>query len=280
MQDDTTVERGTNRRTYLKALGVGATALAAFSGVGQAHGNGTAENGRIPVEKLAEDNALISGHGVHPVYGFSSQSPKVAPPVEPDHEVQALVRPREDAPIPEFYFEPTGLYVEPGDTVKFTMATPHHNVVAYHPQFGYARRIPYGVPPFSGPMLPAGGYWLYTFEKPGVYEMNCAPHEVFGMVMRIVVGEVSGPAARPLPDLCATPPAGADPGAHAGPALRVPEFTAYTVFTDPALAPDHIVENGSVSWDELTPESKRLFIQPVDFPPCAEGDGAMPAEEQ
>jgi plastocyanin len=280
MQHDTTNRRGTDRRTYLKALGAGATAIAAFSGVGQAHsdgherGNGH-EDGRIPVDKLEDGNALISDHEIHPVYGFSSQAAKVAPPVEPDHEVQLLVRPREGVPIPEFYFQPTGLYVEPGDTVKFNMATPHHNVVAYHPQFGYARRVPQSVPPFSGPMLPAGGYWLYTFEKPGVYEMNCAPHEVFGMVMRIVVGEVSGPAAAPLPDLCAAPPTGADAEeAHAGPELRLPDFTAYTVLTDPALAPDRIVEAGSVSWDELAPESKRLFIQPVGFPPCAESSGA------
>ncbi|HET7323225.1 MAG TPA: plastocyanin/azurin family copper-binding protein, partial [Halococcus sp.] len=186
---------GVSRRRVLQTLGVGA-GLAAFSGVGAAHGDETGTE-TIPVDKLADGNALISDHEVHPVYGFSSQSAKVGPPVQPDHEVQLLIRPREGAsiPIPEFFFEPTGLYIEPGDTVKFNVATPDHNVVAYHPQFGYARRVPQLVMPFSSPILPAGGYWLYTFEKPGVYEMRCAPHEIFGMVMRIVVGEVSGPAA-------------------------------------------------------------------------------------
>jgi plastocyanin len=271
---NTSTEHGTDsehifgRRGVLRALGMGA-GIAAFSGVGHAHDTDTDDGNRgIPAESLALDNPLISGHEVHPIYGFSSQTARVTPPVEPDHEVQALVRPREDAPIPEFYFEPTGLFVEPGDTVRFTMATPHHNVVAYHPQFGYARRVPQLVPPFSGPMLPAGGYWLYTFEKPGVYEMNCAPHEMFGMVMRIVVGEVSGPAAQPLPDLCAAPPEGSEPEAHAGPELRPPEFTAYTVLSDPALDPNRIVEAGGVSWDELAPESKQLFVQTTGFPPC------------
>ena len=260
--------RRLRRRHVLQALGAGA-GLAAFSGLAQANDD---EDGRIPVERLAPSNALISGHEIHPVYGFSSQVSYVAPPVEPDHEVQLLIRPREDVPIPEFYFEPTGLFVEPGDTVQFTMTTPHHNVVAYHPQFGYARRIPYRMMPFSGPLLPAGGYWLYTFEKSGVYEMNCAPHEIFGMVMRIVVGEISGPAAHPLPDICAAPPEGADEeGAQPGPELRLPDFTAYPVLTDPALAPDEIVSNGSVNWDALAPESKQLFLQPVNFPPCAEG---------
>ncbi|WP_049998220.1 cupredoxin domain-containing protein [Halococcus sediminicola] len=267
----TDTEHALGRRGVLRALGMGA-GIAAFSGLGRAHGNdGGGGDGPIPAERLALDNPLISGHEVHPVYGFSSQTARVAPPVEPDHEVQALIRPHEDVPIPEFYFEPTGLFVEPGETVKFTMATPHHNVVAYHPQFGFQRRVPQLVPPFSGPMLPAGGYWLYTFEKPGVYEMNCAPHEYFGMVMRIVVGEVSGPAAEPLPDLCAAPAedAGTEE-AHAGPELRLPELTAYTVLSDSALDPEHIVERGRVDWDELAPDSKRLFLQPVGFPPCAE----------
>jgi plastocyanin len=228
---------------------------------------------------------------VHPVFGFSALSADVEAPVEPDHEVQALVRPREGAPIPEFYFEPAGLAIEPGDTVKFTMTTPHHNVVAYHPGFGYVQRVPDGVPPFSGPLLPAGGYWLYTFEEEGVYEMNCAPHEVFGMVMRLVVGDVAGPAADPLPDLCAQPPAegndaagdegeqdgddgdGTDesetePDAGGEEELRLPPFTAYTVLTDPALDPETIAEQGSVSWDDLSEDSKQLFLQVSGFPPC------------
>jgi|AntDeeMetagen134_2_1112570.scaffolds.fasta_scaffold01650_11 plastocyanin len=276
--DDSSIDYGPDRRRVIKALGAG-VGLSAFSGIASAQGDGGEGNGgRIPVDKLEDGNALISDHEVHPVYGFSSQAAKVAPPVEPDHEVQALIRPREGVPIPEFFFEPTGLFIEPGDTVKFTMATPHHNVVAYHPQFGFQRRVPQVTPPFSSPMLPGGGYWLYTFEKPGVYEMNCAPHEYWGMVMRIVVGEVSGPAADPLPDLCAQPPGGGDGGDEGGeggesegPELRPPEFTAHTVLTDPALAPDRIVERGGVSWDDLAAESKRSFLRPVGFPPCGDG---------
>ena len=262
-----------DRRRVIQTLGAGA-GLSAFSGIVEAHGDEDEGDGRIPADSLQDGNALISDHEVHPLYGFSSRVARIAPPVEPDHEVQALIRPREGVPIPEFYFEPTGLFIEPGDTVKFTMATPHHNVVAYHPQFGFQRRVPQVTPPFSSPMLPAGGYWLYTFEKSGVYEMNCAPHEYWGMAMRIVVGEVSGPAADPLPDLCAQPPGGEGGGGGGeseGPELRYPEFTAYTVLTDPAPAPDRIVERGGVSWDDLAAESKRSFLRPVGFPPCGDG---------
>src|SRR5690554_1166016 len=35
------------------------------------------------------------------------------------HEVLLLSRRVEGKPTPEFYFEPTGLYIEPGDTVRF-----------------------------------------------------------------------------------------------------------------------------------------------------------------
>ena len=270
-RDDQVAWVSDRRRQLLKAVGVGA-GISAFSGLGQAHEDEDGD-GRIPVDKLEDGNALISDYEVHPVYGFASRVAKVAPPVEPDHEVQTLIRPREDVPLPEFFFEPTGLYIEPGDTVQFTMTTPHHNVVAYHPQFGFQRRVPQVTPPFSAPLLPAGGYWLYTFEKPGVYEMNCAPHEYFGMAMRIVVGEVSGPAADPLPDLCAQPPEGGGNEGE-GPELRHPEFTAYTVLTDPALAPDRIDEHGSVSWEEINQQSKQPFLQPTGFPPCGSSDDA------
>ncbi|WP_049900291.1 cupredoxin domain-containing protein [Halococcus agarilyticus] len=273
--DDSGIDYGLDRRRVIQALGAG-VGLSAFSGIASAHGDEDESDGRIPVDRLQDGNALVSDHEVHPVYGFSSQVAKVAPPVEPDHEVQALISQGEGGA--GFFFEPTGLYVEPGDTVKFTMATPHHNVVAYHPQFGYQRRIPRLVPPFSGPLLPQGGYWLYTFEKPGVYEMNCAPHEIFGMAMRIVVGEVSGPAADPLPDLCAQPPGGGEGGGEGGesegPSLRPPGLTAYTVLSDPAMAPDRIVERGSVSWEEIDPQNRQVFVQVEGFPPCGPSGGA------
>jgi plastocyanin len=266
-----------DRRRVLQALGAGVGATA-ISGLGGAKSIGPAKIDDVP---RTDENS--SGDEIHPVFGFSALAPDVEPPTEPDHEVQALIAEREDRAIPEFFFEPAGLYVEPGDTVKVTMATPHHNLLAYHPGFGFVQRVPENVPPISGPLLPGGAYWLYTFEHEGVYEMNCPPHEYWGMVMRLVVGEVSGPAAEPLPDLCAGPPeAEGDDGGENGdespgsendgesPELRLPAFTAYTVLTDPALDPERIAEHGSVSWDEVSEDSKRSFLNPSGFPPCRE----------
>lgn len=157
------------------------------------------------------------------------------------HEVHLLITPVEGQPIPQFYFEPAGLFIEPGDTVRFIADTPHHTVTAYHPLQGKEQRVPDGVEPFSSPVLPIGETWEYTFEVPGVYDMWCGPHESYGMAMRIVVGEASGPGAEPPSDFG-------------------PEGTfgvAGQVLSDPALDPENIIEQGAVSWSDIADESKQ-----------------------
>ena len=172
--------------------------------------------------------------------------------IEPDHTVDLLIKDRENLSIPEFYFEPSGLAIEAGDTVRFNLATPHHNVNAYHPGFGYNRRVPESVPPFSSPILTGGDYWLYTFENEGVHDIMCAPHELFGMVGRVVVGAASGPGASPV---------GEAPGSER---TRPPEFTAALILGDPAMSAENIVDSGTVSWGDLAAESKRPLLAPVE----------------
>ncbi|GAA0671388.1 FxLYD domain-containing protein [Natronoarchaeum mannanilyticum] len=154
--------------------------------------------------------------------------------------------------LPEFVFEPTGLAVESGDVVRFTLASPDHTVTAYHPALGRQRRVPEGVPPFSSPVLGAETFWLYRFDEPGVYDVLCAPHEIFGMVGRIVVdgGE-------------------ANFGEETYPAQRGPEFTAATVLDDDALDPENVAEAGAVSWNDLADESMAMQIE---FAETAEED--------
>jgi plastocyanin len=260
------------RRNVLRALGAG-TALAASSGAASA-----ARGGRL---FSADDDTADAG--IDPQFGFPAASEAVEPPVEPDHEIDVLIRPREGAPIPEFFFQPTGLYVEPGDTVKWNFVTGHHTVSAYHPGFGFRRRVPEGVPPYSSPVMPQGGYWLYTFEEPGVYDYHCAPHEAYGHVGRIVVGSAEG--FEPLPDLCAAPPSGGgesgsgdgegdgeagdgDDGDGGEAELRLPFLTAYTVLRDESLTPECIVREGAQPWEKIEPEDKRLFVSVEGFPPC------------
>lgn len=156
------------------------------------------------------------------------------------HEVELIIEPVEGQPIPQFYFEPSGLFIEPGDTIRFVAASPHHTVTAYHPLQGKPQRVPDGVEPFSSPMIPVGQTWEYTFDVPGVYDVWCGPHESYGMAMRIVVGEASGPAM-------------------AAPDDFGPEGTygaAGTVLLDPALDANNIISVGSVSWREISDASK------------------------
>ena len=53
-----------------------------------------------------------------------------------DHTVDLRIEERHGAPPgtpPEFYFEPTGLALKPGQTVRFRALTPHHTGTASHP---------------------------------------------------------------------------------------------------------------------------------------------------
>jgi uncharacterized membrane protein len=92
------------------------------------------------------------------------------------------------------YFDPVGLHVDPGTTVRFEIAAGAHSATAYED------RIPSDASPFDSGVIPSGGV-EYTFEEPGTYDYYCIPHKSGGMVGRIVVGSPGGPAeARPLPD--------------------------------------------------------------------------------
>lgn len=158
------------------------------------------------------------------------------------HDVKLNIVPVENRPIPEFFFQPTGLFIEPGDTVRFIADSPHHTVTAYHAQQVKPQRVPEGVEPFSSPVIPIGQSWEYTFTVPGVYDLWCGPHEQYGMAMRIVVGEATGPALEAVTDL-------SPEGAFA---------TAGMVLNDPALNPLNILAEGQVMWEELSAESKKL----------------------
>lgn len=258
MQDDQRTQGLTlDRRRMLQALGA-STALAGL-------GTGTAA-----ADEHCYPEELVSGDDVHPVFGFSALEADIEPPVEPDHEVETMIRPVEGREIPEFFYEPTGLFIEPGDTVRFTFTTPHHTITAYHPAFGQVQRVPDGVPPFSSPVLGGGAYWLYTFEAEGVYDIHCGPHESFGHAGRIVAGSATGPGAEPVTGAESEDESDGEDGEAEGgdgsegeeeegeEAPRPPVFAAGTVLGDPALEPERIVDRGRVSWDEIADESKQL----------------------
>ena len=92
------------------------------------------------------------------------------------------------------YFDPIGLFIEPGTTVRFEIAAGAHSATTYD------ERIPSEASPFDSGIISQGSF-EYTFEKPGTYDYYCIPHKSLGRVGRIVVGQSGGPAQEtPIPD--------------------------------------------------------------------------------
>lgn len=146
----------------------------------------------------------------------------------------------EGGAFPDFFFDPVGVRLRPGDTVEFVTRQDFHTVTAYHPRFfGWQRRVPEDVPGFTSPPFLEGDSWYYRFDEPGVYDVLCLPHEELGMVMRLVVveeGTEEVPEAYPQP----------------GPNETGPSPIAQTVLNAPELEPENIVEQETVDWTELT----------------------------
>ncbi|WP_232686743.1 plastocyanin/azurin family copper-binding protein [Halobacterium zhouii] len=96
-----------------------------------------------------------------------------------------------------YYFNPIGLYVEPGETITWVIDSGSHSSTAYAKGTGGAsvRRIPQDAEPWdSGILSEQGASFDHTFEVPGTYDYFCIPHKSLGMIGRLVVGEPGGPA--------------------------------------------------------------------------------------
>jgi plastocyanin len=102
----------------------------------------------------------------------------------------AQVASAQETPVVEMgnnYFDPIGLHVEPGTTVRFELAAGAHSATAY------SDRIPDGATAFDSGTISQGSF-EHTFETPGTYDYYCLPHKSVGMVGRIVVDSPGGPA--------------------------------------------------------------------------------------
>jgi len=106
-----------------------------------------------------------------------------------------VIEMRSDALGSRVWFDPIGLYVEPGTTVRWIVRDNVHTTTAYHPgNDQHSLRIPEGATPWdSGFLVNPGDHFDVTLTVPGVYDYYCMPHEAAGMVGRIVVGEAGGP---------------------------------------------------------------------------------------
>jgi plastocyanin len=89
------------------------------------------------------------------------------------------------------WFDPFGLSVTSGTTIRFTNRDPGngHTATAYHPDnYDRKRRIPELATPWDSDFLLPDEYFEVTLTVPGVYDYYCLPHEMAAMVGRVVVG--------------------------------------------------------------------------------------------
>jgi plastocyanin len=86
-----------------------------------------------------------------------------------------------------YFFEPSTLTIQPGDTVTFVNVQDEmHNVMF--------DSVPKAVTDdmIMGPdQEKAGSAWSYTFTIPGTYHFHCHPHEALGMKGTLIVGHAS-----------------------------------------------------------------------------------------
>lgn len=148
-------------------------------------------------EFLQAGGLVLAGFGIAPLFGTRlgySAGPEV-------------IEMRSDAVGSRVWFDPIGLFVEPGTTVRWIVRENVHTTTAYHPRNDrHSLRIPEGAVPWdSGFLVHPGEVFDVTLTLPGVYDYYCMPHEAAGMVGRIVVGQALGPGAEPFDAWVGTP---------------------------------------------------------------------------
>lgn len=155
-----------------------------------------------------------------------------------------------------WYFDPVGLHIEPGDVVHFRSGGWTHLIASYHSDYNTQQRVPSAAPPFSSPVLDEGGFWVYEFTEPGVYDLVDPGHELYGGAMRIVVGDTTEPVVRSQgdsPELLSGVLLGT--GAESG--------GSRDIGVD-SLAPQNIVQQGSISATDVTIDQVVQVPQLVD----------------
>lgn len=129
--------------------------------------------------------------------------PVVMPVAAQERRVEVRMKMSPDGT--QVYFDPIGLHLQPGDTVRWIQEANFHSVTAYHPaNSNHELRLPEQAKPWDSGILLAeypaeGSTFEWTFTVEGVYDYFCRPHEVAGMVGRLVVGQPgNGPGSRPF----------------------------------------------------------------------------------
>ena len=102
----------------------------------------------------------------------------------------------------QWFFDPLGMYIEKGQTVRWLGQKWGATVTAFHPSNdNHELRIPENAKPFDSGLLGEDSsrynQFEWTFDVEGTYDFFSRNHEPLGMVGRIVVGRPGGPAEKP-----------------------------------------------------------------------------------
>jgi hypothetical protein len=89
--------------------------------------------------------------------------------------------------------------IAPGTTVRWICDANVHTTTAYHPRNAHhSLRIPPEAEPWASDYLLPGQGFEIVLTVSGAYDYFCVPHEMAGMVGRIIVGAATGPGAMPF----------------------------------------------------------------------------------
>jgi plastocyanin len=96
-------------------------------------------------------------------------------------------------------FDPIGILIEPGQTIRWICDANVHSTSAYHPDNdNHSLRIPEAAKPWASDYLLPSQTFEVRLTIEGVYDYYCTPHEMAGMVGRIIVGKPGGPGVLPF----------------------------------------------------------------------------------
>lgn len=109
---------------------------------------------------------------------------------ESKESAEVLVNTARGEDSAEFHFNPHVTRVETGGSVTWTLESGNHTATAYHPENDQPKLVPDGTAAWdSGMLSEEGESYERTFDTEGVFHYYCEPHEQFGMIATVVVGD-------------------------------------------------------------------------------------------
>jgi plastocyanin len=128
------------------------------------------------------------GGGDHPGHAETEHGHDTV--TEPKATREVLVNTARGENTTEYHFKPHVTWVTVGGTVTWTLESGTHTATAYHPDNDAPQLVPDGTEAWdSGTLSQEGATYEHTFDTEGVYHYLCKPHEQFGMLATVIVGE-------------------------------------------------------------------------------------------